>query len=188
MAYAYTTLRQQFLIPPTPIAVSDGYIGLESNGNQYPSNTWEDGDSLYTRFWVTGGMGVINFRFEINLQYLPDDGDYYVIDADLTSIQNELVITVTKFVNLIPYPSWRVRLNLIQYPYSKILIAPLTPEGDINNVTFSEQPYWITTIFGIEGRGREYFFIKCKNYASILRPWDIIQLFPIEPPCGMNQG
>ena len=173
MGYAYTTVRQQFILPPTPIAISDGYIGLESDGTPYTSNTWTAGDSYYTRFWVTGGPGIINFRFEIHLEALEEDADYYVIDADLTSIANELVVTVTKFLNLIPYPSWRFRLNLGTYPYQKIAIAPLSPESDITSVSFTETPYWITTVFGIEGRGTEYFFIRLSSLASLTRPFPL---------------
>lgn len=163
-------IRQQFLIPPTPIVIQDGFIGMTSAGIPYVSSTEEIGDSFYHTFTPSEGFGVLNFRFEIHLGGLIDDADYYVIDADLLSIAGELVITVTRFLSLVPYPSWRFRLNLIQHPYQFQKIAPLSPEADITKVFFTEKPYWISTILGVEGRGTEYFFLQLSGLSFIHLP------------------
>lgn len=177
------TIRQQFLIPTTPFIMLDGYLGLEPQGTNYASSTTTVGDSYYTDFSITGGPGIICFRFECNLGGLVLDTDYFVLDVDLTAIAGELVITSTYFKSSVPYPSWRFRLNLKTDPYTTILIAPLSPEGDITKVSFSASPYWITTVFGIEGRAREYMYIKLSGLVNQnIFPYDFLNIVPLSLP------
>ena len=184
MGYYYITTRQQFIIPTTPIGTfpSSSLACEEDDGTAIPSNTYTDGDSYITRYWLSEGGGNWNFKFMIDSDYLPDPADYFVCTSSLTDVAGELVMQITKFVNLVPYPSYRVRIDLSPYPYTNFSVAPITTEADITKVTFSQSLNWTGVKFGITPFGRSYWFCKLKGYAFPRIPFPLFGLsksFPV---------
>lgn len=171
--YYYVETRQQFIIPPTPIQTfpSSGLDAVENDGTPIPSETTESGDSFYITFWLSGGGSEWNFRFLINTAYLDKATDYYVCTASLNDIPGELVLQITKFLNLIPYPSWRLRVDLTKYPYTTFAVAPISQEGDITQVAFTETLDWTGTIFGVAPLGRHYWFCSLKGFGVTQFPF-----------------
>lgn len=184
MGYYYIMTRQQFIIPTTPVATypASSLSAEENDGTGIASNTYTDGDSYMTRYWLNVGGGEWNFHFIINTNYLPDPTDYFVCTASLTDVAGELVMQITKFVNLVPYPSYRVRIALAAYPYTDFSVAPISTEGDITKVSFSQSLDWTGTKFGVSPLGNNHWFCKLKGYAFPRIPFPLFGLgksFPI---------
>lgn len=175
-------VRQQFIIPTTPIQTYPGsdLRCVDSLGDQYSSSTVEDGDSYYHTYNVTEGPGSIILQFHINVGNLPDVTDYFVCTADPGPGNREVQAQVTKFVDLVPYPSWRVRVDLSRYPYSKALVAPISDKSDVEDVTFTETLPYTETRFGTAPLTWHYFYLKLFAYSPAIvgRNWDILKIFP----------
>ena len=175
-------LRQQFIIPTTPIQTYPGsdLRCVDKLGDAYTSSTVESGDSYYHTYVATDGPGSIIIQFHINVGNLPDPTDYFVCTADPGPGNREVQAQVTKFVNLVPYPSWRVRVNLSRYPFEKALVAPISDKSDVEDVTFTETLPYTETRFGTAPLTWHYFYLKLFGYAPAIigRNWDIFNIIP----------
>jgi hypothetical protein len=159
--------RQQFIIPPTPIQTfpSSYWNVYEDDGTAITTSSEEIGDSYYETCYLPGGGMNWNWRFAMDSSQLPDEVDYFIATASLTDIIGELVMQVTKFVALVPYPSWRVRIDLKKHPYTKFAVAPITTEGDITKVSFSKTLDWTGSLFGITPKVRHYWFCSLGGFG-----------------------
>lgn len=181
--YAIIT-RQQFIIPTTPIQTfpSSDLLALDNDGTPFASSTYTDGDSYITTYSLNGGGQSWNFRFRLDTTYLVEPADYFVVTVSLTDIAGELVMQVTKFIATIPYPSYRVRVDLSLYPYTKFSVVPLTTEADFTKVTFSTAPPYTGVKFKVAPIGRWYVYVKLDGFASPRIPYPIFGLgksFPV---------
>ena len=167
MGNYFVETRQQFIIPSTPIHTypASALIAIENDGTPIASRTTESGDSYYITFWLVGGGSEWNFRFMINSFYLDEVTDYFVCTASLSDISGELVMQITRFVDGVPYPSWRLRVDLSKYPYTKFAVAPISEEGDITQVSFTESLDWTGTLFGVTPKKPHYWFCSLKGFG-----------------------
>lgn len=175
-------VRQQFIIPSTPEQTYP-YTDLRcvsSEGDAYSSSTDTDGDSYYHTYSVTEGPGSIIMQLHLNVYYLPDATDYFVCTADPGPGAREVQAQISRFIDLVPVSSWRIRIDLSRYPFSKALVAPISEYSDVEDVTFTETLPYTETHFGVGPTTWHYFYLKLFAYspAIVARNWDIFKIIP----------
>lgn len=191
MNYEITT-RIQWISPDTPPYEPYHWIGMESDGTQYSQVYWEDGDSWYQTWSVTGGSGVINFRNEVHLEYLEQEDDSMVIDIEVASDPLELILNVERYAAMpVGNHIYKIRIDLQQHPYFQRKLSDVSTEANITLVTFEHSPYWVTTILGSEERGREYYFLRLSGFSISSPNFNFLSKYlglPSFPTPGIKQS